>query len=200
VHGQRILEYGCGTGELSCELALCGAEVTGFDLSPQSIAGANRRAALHGLADRVQFEVRQAGATGYPRGSYDIVVGQAILHHLHTELPAIYEEIHGLLRPQGVACFIEPVANSALMRTLRRWVPIKSDTTPDERQLRYEDFAGLRRHFSRLEFHHFYGLDRLRRILGTWASPSLRWLDGQLQKIAPMLRSWYGVVLVIARQ
>lgn len=200
VQGKRILDYGCGTGELSCELALCGAQVTGFDLSPASIAGAWRRAELHGLEDRIRFDVRQAGNTGYPSAGFDIIVGSAILHHLHTEMPVICAEIDRLLAPDGVACFIEPVANSGLLRVLRRWVPVKCDATPDERQLRYDDFAPLRRHFRRLEFHHFYCLDRFRRVVGERMSRPLRWADAYLQKFIPFLRSWYGIVLMIARR
>jgi ubiquinone/menaquinone biosynthesis C-methylase UbiE len=198
--GKRALDYGCGMGDLACELALCGAEVSAFDLSVEAIAKAKRRAELHGVADRTRFQVGQAGQLDYPSASFEVITGVAILHHLHTELPAIYAEVDRLLTSHGVACFIEPVANSAGLRFLRRMVPVKCHATPDERQLYYSDLEPLKRHFSRLEVHHFYCLERLKRVMGGWVSPSLSWVDHYAQRLAPFLRRYYGVVLVVARR
>lgn len=198
LEGKTVLDYGCGTGDISCELALCGARVTAFDLSPMSIAKAQRRAELHGVADRIQFDIRQGGTTGYPSAHFDIVVGSAILHHLHQDLPGIFGEIDRVLKRPGTACFIEPVANSAVLRCLRRLAPVKTHATPDERQLYYEDFAPLRQHFAQVDFHHFYCLERMHRVLGGWVSDPLRWLDHQAQRWLPLLRRFYGTVLVVA--
>ena len=95
--GKRVLDYGCGTGESTCHLANCGAEVTAFDLSPESVAVARRRADLNGLGGRIRFDVYRAGETGYTAGSFDAIIGFAILHHLHEMLPTIYKEIRTLL-------------------------------------------------------------------------------------------------------
>src|SRR5438105_1026281 len=48
LRGKRVLDYGCGHGENACLLAACGAQVTAFDLSPEAVAQARRRARLHG--------------------------------------------------------------------------------------------------------------------------------------------------------
>ncbi len=200
LEGKRVIDYGCGTGDLACELALCGAQVTAFDLSPESVAKARRRAELHDVVDRMTFHVLEAGKTDLPIASFDVIVGSAILHHLHMELPLICAEIDRLLKPDGVACFMEPVANSRLLRGLRRLVPVKSYATPDERQLRYEDFDPLRRYFSRIEFQHFYCLERMRRVLGRRVKHPLRRLDYHLQRLFPFLQPCYGKVLVVARR
>ncbi len=200
VDGKRVLDYGCGTGDIACEMALCGARVTAFDLSPLSVEKARRRAELHGVAGGMSFDVREAGQTGYPAASFDVVVGAAILHHLHTELPTIFRELDRILTPGGTACFIEPVANSPVLRGLRRLIPIKSDITPDERQLFYRDFEPLRACFPRLDFHHFYCLERLKRVVGDWASAPLRSVDHYAQRLLPLLKRYYGTVLVVARR
>jgi 2-polyprenyl-3-methyl-5-hydroxy-6-metoxy-1,4-benzoquinol methylase len=200
LQGKRVLDYGCGTGDLACELALCGAEVTAFDLSPESVEKARRRAELHGVSERTTFQVLQAGQTKLPSASFDVIVGSAILHHLHTELPSIYAEIDRLLTADGMACFTEPVANSRWLRGLRRVVPVKSHATPDERQLRYEDFELMRRYFSHIEFQHFYCLERLTRVFGRRVKRSLRRLDHGLQQLCPFLQPCYGKILVIARR
>src|SRR6266436_284322 len=35
VRGRRVLDYGCGSGQLGIYLAMLGADVSGFDLSPK---------------------------------------------------------------------------------------------------------------------------------------------------------------------
>ena len=198
--GKNLLDYGCGHGENAVLAAACGARVTGFDLSPLSIAKARKRAELNGVAERVHFDVRTAGQTGYALASFDIVFGVGILHHLHTLLPTIYEEIAGLLRPGGAAYFVEPVANSWLLRALRRTVPVQRNATEDERQLTYQDLKPMQAHFSSLQILHFYCLERLHRIMGPNVRPRLRWLDAHVQRLLPFLRRYYGEVLIIARR
>ena len=39
LQGKRVVDYGCGTGDLACELALCGAEVTASILARVSCEG-----------------------------------------------------------------------------------------------------------------------------------------------------------------
>jgi len=196
--GRRVLDYGCGHGENACLLAACGAEVCAFDLSPVAIAKAQQRARLHGVADRIQFQVYRAGETEYPSAHFDVVIGYAVLHHLHTHLGTVYAEIDRLLKPTGEICFIEPVANSRLLRALRRWTPVKVDATPDERQLVDQDFEPLREYFPKLQAAHFYCLERLHRVLGPSVRAPLRWLDHHAQRLLPFLRRYYGCVLLTA--
>ncbi|MDB5332043.1 MAG: Methyltransferase type 11 [Phycisphaerales bacterium] len=199
--GKRVLDYGCGHGENACLLAACGARVCAFDLSPASILRANQRAEAHGLADRIRFDVFAAGRADYPRAGFDVITGFAILHHLHHSLPAIYAEIDRLLAPHGIACFIEPVANSAMLRVLRRLTPLSADATPDERQLRYAEIQQIQNYgFRSVRFQHFYCGERLHRLLGEWSRPALRWADHHAQRLFPFLRPLYGTVLVIAER
>ena len=54
----RVLELGAGSGALSVELLERGAAAaTGIDLSPESVATAQRRAAAAGVAERASFSV-----------------------------------------------------------------------------------------------------------------------------------------------
>lgn len=196
--GKHVLDYGCGHGENACLLAACGARVCAFDLSPVAIAKAQQRAELHGLADRIQFQVYRAGETEYPSAQFDIVIGYAILHHLHTMLDTVYAEFNRLLKPSGQICLIEPVANSPLLRTLRRWTPVKVDATPDERQLVNQDLEPLRQHFSHIQTTHFYCLERIHRVLGPSVRDPLRWIDHHTQRLLPFLRRYFGTVLLTA--
>ncbi len=204
LEGKRVLDYGCGHGENACLLAACGAQVSAFDLSPGSIEVAKKRAEVVGVADRIEFSVQAAGQLDYESGSFDVIMGEAILHHLHTMLDVISAELDRILKPQGQIGFIEPVANSALLRTLRRLTPVSYDTTPDERQMYYEDFNALKPYFPHLEFHHFYALERLHRVLPLnpaqhdRARRRLRLLDYHAQRRWPIIRPLYGTMLIMA--
>jgi len=78
IQSMRVLEIGCGAGELARELAERGAgSVTGIDLSPESVALATREAASEGLSGRVRFEVGN-GATE-PLAPHDVVVMNRVI-------------------------------------------------------------------------------------------------------------------------
>jgi SAM-dependent methyltransferase len=62
--GATILEVGSGPGSLAMALLIGGAEQhTGIDLSPQSLALAERRATQAGFADRTAFRLADGAAT-----------------------------------------------------------------------------------------------------------------------------------------
>ena len=92
------------------------------------------------------------------------------------------------------------MANSPLLRALRRMIPVKTNATKDERQLVYKDLEPLRAHFSSVQILHFYCLERLHRVVGRRLRKPLRWLDHYAQRLFPFLQRYYGEVLVIARR
>src|SRR4051794_7841379 len=49
LRGRRVLELGCGMGQLTTMLALAGAEVSAFDLSPRSTDITRTRLEAHGV-------------------------------------------------------------------------------------------------------------------------------------------------------
>jgi SAM-dependent methyltransferase len=91
--GTRVLEIGCGTGQLTVPLVDLGAELTAVELGPRlaRIAARNARTAEILVAD---FDTW----TG-PRRAFDVVVSATAFHWLDpgTRLP----RIANLLRPGG---------------------------------------------------------------------------------------------------
>lgn len=71
--GERILDVGCGTGELTARIAAAGAEVVGIDLSPAMIEGAR---AAH---PRVRFDVADAADFRFDQ-PFDAIFSNAALH------------------------------------------------------------------------------------------------------------------------
>jgi SAM-dependent methyltransferase len=135
--GARVLEYGCGPGSQAFDLARCGALVTGIDISPVAIDLARAEARDAGLAEHITFTVADAEDTGFAPGSFDVIVGSAILHHL--DLRRAYAEIARLLAPGGRAVFIEPLGHNPLINAYRRATP--KARTPDEHPLVRDDFV-----------------------------------------------------------
>jgi len=79
--GTRVLDVGCGVGRWSRLLAARGAQVTGVDLSPTRIAGAQRLAAADGGADRCHFRVQDLSKLDID-GQFDVVWGVTVLQHI----------------------------------------------------------------------------------------------------------------------
>jgi ubiquinone/menaquinone biosynthesis C-methylase UbiE len=200
LEGKHVLDYGCGSGENACLLAACGATVTGFDISPVSIEKAKRRAELMGLSDRTRFDVLAAGKTNYPDQSFDIVIGFAVLHHVHMILDDVYIEINRVLKPGGEVYFIEPVANNHLLKKIRRKVPVELVATQDERQLEYRELERVRQYGFSVTFRHFRFFERLHRVVGDQRRLALRRLDYHIEKFFPFLRPLYGILLVTAHK
>src|SRR5262245_44745608 len=70
--GVRVLDVGCGAGQLALQAARAGAEVTGCDISTDRIEEARRRAAEEGLT--VRFEQADPQSLPYGDREFDIVV------------------------------------------------------------------------------------------------------------------------------
>jgi trans-aconitate methyltransferase len=91
--GERILDLGCGTGDLAAELARLGAHPTGIDFSASMVEQA--RAKHPGL----EFAVADATAYRSER-RYDGVFSNAVLHWIKPPEAAV-ESVRLALRPGG---------------------------------------------------------------------------------------------------
>ncbi|KUL30849.1 class I SAM-dependent methyltransferase [Actinoplanes awajinensis] len=99
VRGPRVLDLGCGTGDLAVILARRGYHVTGVDISPVAIEKA--RAKADGLT--AKFEVQDATALTLPKAHYDTVFDCGLLHNLqrHGGLDAYLTQLPTLVEPGG---------------------------------------------------------------------------------------------------
>jgi SAM-dependent methyltransferase len=139
VQGKRILVYGCGDGFLPALFVMKGAEVWGIDISEVAIDRQKQRAALLNLNAKVTFSVGSVEELPYQSRFFDLVLGLYILHHLPDALANACDELRRVLKPRGVAIFIEPVLRNRMFALIRRFFP-ETDVSPRERQLRDTDF------------------------------------------------------------
>lgn len=86
----RVADFGCGAGWAAIGIAKAYPDtlVDGFDLDPGSIGLANENAAAHGVADRVKFQVRDAGDPSLS-GRYDLVIAVECIHDMSDPVAAL---------------------------------------------------------------------------------------------------------------
>lgn len=92
----KILDVGCGAGFLTNELALAGHEVSGVDLSGDSLEVAKR----YDKTSSVKYQIADAYALPYEAESFDVVCALDFLEHVDDPARAI-SEISRVLRPEG---------------------------------------------------------------------------------------------------
>ena len=96
----RIVEIGCGTGQMCLYLARADRVVIGADLARASLVVGAAAARRFGL-DRVQFVETDLQRPGLKPGSFDVVYSSGVLHH--TPSPrASFARIAQLARPGGL--------------------------------------------------------------------------------------------------
>jgi ubiquinone/menaquinone biosynthesis C-methylase UbiE len=98
--GMRLLDIGCGTGNLTILAAEQhpSTAVTGLDPDPRGLAWGRRKAQRAGLS--IRFDRGFAGDLPYATGSYDRVFSALMLHHVSDPAAAVREAAR-VLAPGG---------------------------------------------------------------------------------------------------
>ena len=124
----RVLELGCGTGNLSLHLAerFPAAAITFVDASPEMVELTHARlAGAHPeVAERGRFMVARFEELAVEEDAYDLVTSAISLHHV-VDKGALFRAIRRMLAPGGTFRFADQMwgateANAAL--NWRRWL------------------------------------------------------------------------------
>lgn len=108
--GDRVLDFGCGTGWSSEMLARMGMDVVGMDISPAALEMARATTAGRGegmTGSQPRFEVYSGDRIDYPDGHFDAVVVFDAFHHLPNP-QRVLGEFHRVLAPNCRLGMAEP--------------------------------------------------------------------------------------------
>lgn len=200
LHGKSVLEIGCGMGVNSTLLVQKGARVTAIDISQKRLSSVQDLLKKNTLPSPM-FLRANGEILPFHDNAFDIVYSNAVLIHLDKINTA--REVSRVLKPGGMAVFIEPLKYHPLVNLYRYtygpkiWRKIAS----------YFSFHDIRQmgkcfhHFDHREFYLFsffsFYWEFGSRNLSTFKKSLSRWqrFDGILTKVCPFVNrlSWFTV-------
>jgi SAM-dependent methyltransferase len=142
-HNARVLEIGCGMGELLIGLSNLGYRCTGLDVSRTRIEHLRSQ-----CGKRIRFEQAEGTALPFPDASFDAVISIQLFEHLHPDdADPHLREVWRVLKPGA----------RYLLETPNRWagpgdVSRFFADTPEGFHLREYSIAELGRLFERATF------------------------------------------------
>lgn len=142
-NGRRVLEIGS-----QCWVRW----IEGFDICPEELECINisskalEQGAERAITSRVKprFSLMDANNLEFPDCSFDMVFGDAILHHLN--FVKALEEIARVLRPNGKILFVEPLGINPVGKLVRLLTP--TARTKDEQPLMKKEMAEIEKRFA----------------------------------------------------
>lgn len=193
--GKKVLEVFCGLGDLSGLLGqMSRFEILGIDISEENTRAARRK--FQHLANVTFLCGDATDLSRYEENSFDLIVGQAAMHHLAHDLESVSKEYSRLLKERGKVVFIfEPLGHNPLVAAIRA-VRISRSEWIDESPLfewAIRDFAA---NFSRYEIYYFSLFAYLCKVLPggsnvtKWLYKKLNALDQKLFERYPRLRKF----------
>lgn len=100
--GMRILDVGCGRGEILLHCARLGADVYGIDYAQVAVRLSRQLADKHEAQGKVGVCQSEAKRLPFPSSSFERVLMLDIVEHLYPwELHQVLLEVHRVLTPDG---------------------------------------------------------------------------------------------------
>jgi 2-polyprenyl-3-methyl-5-hydroxy-6-metoxy-1,4-benzoquinol methylase len=137
-----VLDYACGTGVITNEIAGHVKEIHGVDISSKMIDVATRRAGERKL-DNVHYAQSTIFDERYEKESFDVVLAFSILHLLE-DTHKIVQRLSELLKPGGLFISATPcLGEKKSFLSILFFLMSKTGITPYMRFLRFSDLEGL---------------------------------------------------------
>ncbi len=104
--GGHVLDIGCSSASLLYELAVLGYEITGIDVSNESIEKARKRLSRVSKSESVS----QSEVMSYNPGDvFDCIVMDNVIEHIHPDtIRDVMKKCHSMLREEGCVLIITP--------------------------------------------------------------------------------------------
>ena len=115
--GKRVLDYGCGSGYGSAQIARTAAHVTAVDVSDEAIAHARTQFG----GDNIDFAVIDPSAPlPFADASFDTVLSFQVFEHVE-DTDRYLAEIRRVLVPGGTLLLVTPDRSTRLLPGQRPW-------------------------------------------------------------------------------
>lgn len=178
--GRELLDFGCGLGVESLELARAGYQVRLADISRDNLAFASRLLKVHGYETTAHHVLMKAPYLEIPNESLDVFFASGVIHHIPWARE-IMKRASELLRPLGEA--------RLMLYSDRGWREA-TGTEPPEDVTADLDFQKFVRHFDAVgEYADWYSQQRLESRFGEWfAVERFSYLTGNGRYLAATLR------------
>jgi len=152
--GRTVLDYCCGTGQTSVDLAVAGANVYGIDIAAEEIQAAWARAKEDGVSERTRFLVMDAENLAFPDRAFDFIVCNGVLHHL--DLEKAYPELSRVLKPGGQIICLEALGYNPLIQLYRKLTPRLRTAWEAKHILTMKQVAQARTYFVKVDVKFYY--------------------------------------------
>ena len=101
-----VLDYGCGTGTTSCEIANLVKEIHAIDISSKMIEIAKRKA-VASKVENINFSQTDIFDKRYKKESFDVILAFNMLHTV-IDPQVVMRRIYELLKPEGLFISVTP--------------------------------------------------------------------------------------------
>jgi len=194
VRGKKVLDCGCGVGNLSAYLVMRDARVKGFDISSEMVKVARANAEKNGTNEKCNFLCCSFEDLPYRDISFDLAVGSYVLHHVDIELAV--RELHRVLKPGGRAVFIETWGKNPLLVWAGKYLAgrfgIAKYGTKYEHPITTVDIKKMRKIFSQvyLEFPEFIFFKKAATNVFRWKK-NLKFITDILVRMDNFVTHWF---------
>ena len=137
----HFLDVGTGPAQIPILLAQkCpDIHITGIDLSEEMLKIAKRHVADAGLTDRITLEHVDAKTLSYPDNTFDGLISNSIVHHIHDAMKAL-QEMGKVVKGNGMV-LIRDLIRPETMTDAQAFVDrYAADDTPYQQKLYYDSF------------------------------------------------------------
>ncbi|MFY9618551.1 MAG: corrinoid protein-associated methyltransferase CpaM [Pyrinomonadaceae bacterium] len=117
----KVLDVGCGTGELLPLLASRGARITAIDKSPEMVKTARENAAAEGILDSVSIKQNTAMEIDrlFADGEFDTIVLSLVMSELTKEERAwVLNQCARILKPNGALIIADEFQPESILKRI----------------------------------------------------------------------------------
>ena len=100
ISNNKVLEVGCGTGRISCEIISRKADLTVLDIGENLVHKVTSKLGCQGV-------VGDACQLPFESGAFDVIISSECIEHTLYPVKAI-QEMCRVCRPGGIVCFTSP--------------------------------------------------------------------------------------------